>query len=109
MSDPVQLANLWLAEHMRATTESMMQNLKPPPRDAVTKRLKRASGHLGAVVSLVEKQRSSLQVAQQLAAVEAALAAARQQVVQEQLRVCLDGGDVEGSTLRQLRAIARFL
>jgi|CXWL01.1.fsa_nt_gi DNA-binding FrmR family transcriptional regulator len=86
-----------------------MHKLKPPPRDAVTKRLKRASGHLGAVLSLVEKQRSSLQVAQQLAAVEAALAAARQQVVQEQMQVCLDGGQVEGPTLRQLRAIARFL
>lgn len=86
-----------------------MHKLKAPPRDAVTKRLKRASGHLGAVFSLIERQRSSLQVAQQLAAVEAAVAGARQLVVREQMQACLDGGDVEGATLRHLKELAKFV
>ena len=86
-----------------------MPKLKHPSRDAVTKRLRRAAGHLTATLKLLERDRSSLQVAQQLAAVGAALTAARQQLIHEQLQLCLDGGDADGAMLRQLKNLARFL
>ncbi len=86
-----------------------MPRLKQPSREAITKRLRRAAGHLAATIVMVERQRPCLELAQQLAAVEAAVAAARQQAVQEQLQICLDGGDAHGATLRQLKTLARFL
>ncbi len=86
-----------------------MRKLEQPPRGDIAKRLKRAAGHLNATISMLERQRPCLDLAQQLAAVEAAVGAARQQVVREQLQICLDGGDANGATLRQLKALARFL
>ena len=38
-----------------------MPKLKHPSRDAVTKRLRRAAGHLTATLKLLERDRSSLQ------------------------------------------------
>lgn len=86
-----------------------MPKLKQPSRAAITKRLRRAAGHLTATIAMIERQRPCLDLAQQLAAVEAAVAAARQQAVHEQLQICLDGGDAQGATLRQLKTLARFL
>lgn len=86
-----------------------MRKLEQPPRGDIAKRLKRAVGHLTATINMLERKRPCLELAQQLAAVEAAVIAARQQVVREQLQICLDGGDADGATLRQLKALARFL
>jgi hypothetical protein NreA len=86
-----------------------MRKLEQQPRGDITKRLKRAAGHLNATINMIERKRPCLELAQQLAAVEAAVTAARQQVVREQLQICLDGGDADGPTLRQLKALARFL
>jgi len=83
--------------------------LKQPSREAVSKRLKRAAGHLNATLVMLEAKRPCLDLVQQLSAVEAAIGNARQQVVSEQMQVCLDGGNAEGATLRQLKALARFL
>ena len=86
-----------------------MLKLKQPSREAVSKRLKRAAGHLNATLAMLEAKRPCLDLVQQLSAVEAAIGNARQQVVSEQMQVCLDGGNAEGATLRQLKALARFL
>jgi DNA-binding FrmR family transcriptional regulator len=63
-----------------------MLKLKQPCRDAVAKRLKRAAGHLNATLLMLEAQRPCIDLAQQLAAVEAAITNARQQVVSEQIK-----------------------
>ena len=86
-----------------------MRKLEQPHRGDIAKRLRRAAGHLNATIGMIERKRPCLELAQQLAAVEAAVVAARQHVVREQLQICLDGGDANGSTLRQLKALARFL
>ncbi|MDP2256207.1 MAG: metal-sensing transcriptional repressor [Polaromonas sp.] len=57
---------------------------------AVVKRLKRASGHLNNVISMIETQRTCLEVAQQLHAVERAIAAAKKALIHEHLDHCLD-------------------
>lgn len=86
-----------------------MLRLKQPSREAVSKRLRRAAGHLNATLAMLEAKRPCLDLVQQLSAVEAAIGNARQQVVSEQMQMCLDGGNAEGATLRQLKALARFL
>lgn len=57
---------------------------------AIVKRLKRASGHLQNVIEMIEKQRTCLEIAQQLHAVEKAVAAAKQILIHEHLDHCLD-------------------
>ncbi len=58
--------------------------------ESVAKRLKRASGHLLNVISMVESNRECVDIAQQLQAVERAVAAAKRTLVHEHLDHCLD-------------------
>ena len=57
---------------------------------AIVKRLKRASGHLQNVIEMIENQRTCLEIAQQLHAVERAVEAAKQALIHEHLDHCLD-------------------
>lgn len=56
----------------------------------ITKRLKRAEGHLRSVVEMIETGRPCLDIAQQLHAVEAAIANAKRTLIHEHLEHCLD-------------------
>jgi DNA-binding FrmR family transcriptional regulator len=56
----------------------------------VAKRLKRASGHLQNVIAMVESDRECIDIAQQLHAVERAVAAAKRTLVHQHLDHCLD-------------------
>ena len=56
----------------------------------VVKRLKRAAGHLQGVVEMIEADRPCLDVAQQLHAVEAAIANAKRTLIHDHLDHCLD-------------------
>jgi DNA-binding FrmR family transcriptional regulator len=58
--------------------------------DAVAKRLKRAHGHLHNVITMLSEDRSCLDVAQQLHAVERAIAAAKKQLIHDHIDHCLD-------------------
>lgn len=86
-----------------------MRKLKHPSHAAIAKRLKRAAGHLQATLAMIDARRPSLELAQQLAAVEAAIRAARQLVAHDQLEACLDSSDVERGALRHLKRIAHYL
>jgi DNA-binding FrmR family transcriptional regulator len=57
---------------------------------AVVKRLKRAEGHLRSVVSMIEGGRPCLDIAQQLHAVEKAVAQAKRRLIQDHLDHCLE-------------------
>ena len=57
---------------------------------AIAKRLKRAGGHLHNVVSMIEEGRECLDIAQQLHAVERAVAAAKKALIHDHLDNCLD-------------------
>ncbi|MDH1269976.1 metal-sensing transcriptional repressor [Rhizobium pusense] len=61
---------------------------------AITKRLKRADGHLRGIVEMIEAGRSCLDIAQQLHAVEKAIAQAKRTLIQDHLDHCLE--DVVG-------------
>lgn len=79
----------------------------------VIKRLKRAQGHLGKVIEMVEKQSDCLLIAQQLQAVVSALSNAKTLHVQDHIEHCLEealsrrgGAPLD---IRSFKEIAKYL
>ena len=68
----------------------------------IAKRLKSADGHLRSVIEMIESGRSCLDIAQQLHAVEKAIAQAKRTLIQDHLDHCLE--DVMGALPRAKRA-----
>ena len=56
----------------------------------IAKRLKRANGHLRSVIEMIEGNRPCLDIAQQLQAVEKAIAQAKRVLIQDHLDHCLE-------------------
>ena len=80
----------------------------------IIKRLKRAQGHLGSVIEMIEGGRPCLELAQQLHAVEKAIQQAKRVLVQDHIECCLDDaiGPMEPDQKRRVeefKAIARYL
>ena len=74
---------------------------------AIVARLKRADGHLRAVIEMIEAGKPCLEVAQQLQAVEKAIAQAKKTLIQDHLDHCLE--DVVGPLAKeQRRSIDEF-
>ena len=57
----------------------------------VIKRLKRATGHLQKVIAMIESERTCVDIAQQLHAVEKAVGAAKKLIIHDHLDHCLEG------------------
>jgi DNA-binding FrmR family transcriptional regulator len=73
----------------------------------IVKRLKRADGHLKSIVQMIEAGRACVDVAQQLHAVEKAIAQAKKTLIQDHIDHCLE--DAVGPLPRGQRAtIAEF-
>lgn len=68
----------------------------------IIKRLRRAEGHLRNVIHMMEQERSCLELAQQLQAVEGAIAAAKKVLIHDHLDHCLDRA--VGALSREARA-----
>ena len=80
----------------------------------VIKRLKRAQGHLKSIVTMLEEERGCLDIAQQLQAVESAIANAKKTLVHDHIDHCLEHAVRDGTrntddTLREFKAIAKYL
>jgi DNA-binding FrmR family transcriptional regulator len=56
----------------------------------IVKRLRRASGHLGSVIEMIEGARACIDIAQQLHAVEKALSEAKRTLIRDHLDHCLE-------------------
>ncbi len=69
---------------------------------AIVNRLKRAEGHLRKIIAMVEAQRSCLDLAQQLHAVEQAIANAKKTLIHDHIDHCLEQS--VGPLTRQARA-----
>lgn len=67
----------------------------------IVKRLRRAEGHLRSVVQMIEDERSCLDIAQQLHAVEKAIVQAKRTLVQDHLDTCLE--EAVGAVPREKR------
>lgn len=80
----------------------------------ITKRLKRAEGHLRSVIGMMEEGRSCLDLAQQIHAVEKAIGQAKKTLIQDHLDHCLDVAmDAPAKDRRQsvdeFKTIAKYL
>ncbi|ACV35620.1 metal-sensing transcriptional repressor [Accumulibacter sp.] len=80
----------------------------------IIKRLKRAEGHLRSILNMLEQGRNCLEIAQQLQAVESAVASAKKALVHDHIDHCLehavrDGTRSADDTIREFKAITKYL
>lgn len=79
----------------------------------IAKRLKRANGHLVKVIEMIETGRPCLDLAQQLHAVERAIASAKSTLIHDHVEHCLtqaaDGPETRAAHLKEFREITRYL
>lgn len=80
----------------------------------IIRRLRRAEGHLRTTLAMLEEQRSCLDIAQQLHAVEKAIGAAKKTLIHDHIDHCLeqagDAGSKAGrSTLGEFKQISKYL
>lgn len=81
---------------------------------AIVKRLKRAEGHLRGVITMIETGRDCHDIAQQLHAVESAVAAAKRTLIRDHLDHCLGAAtdslpDAQKTAVAAFRDITRYL
>jgi DNA-binding FrmR family transcriptional regulator len=81
---------------------------------AIIKRLKRAEGHLRSTIAMLENERSCLEIAQQLHAVEKAIANAKETLVHDHMEHCLEhavesGGKKAKESIAEFKEIAKYL
>lgn len=81
---------------------------------AVIARLKRANGHLAKVIRMIEAGEPCLTIAQQLQAVESAVANAKTTLIEDHLDHCLDAvvGPLSAGKrqeLAEIKTIAKYL
>jgi uncharacterized protein len=80
------------------------------PHAAITKRLKRANGHLETIIEMIEAGRPCTEIAQQLRAVEGAIENAKKALIHDHMSHSLKASGVKGhAALRDFRTIAKFL
>jgi DNA-binding FrmR family transcriptional regulator len=80
----------------------------------IVKRLKRASGHLNTIITMIETHRPCLELAQQLHAVESAIANAKKTLIHDHIDHCLDEtlhGETRAShkSLEEFKEITKYL
>jgi hypothetical protein NreA len=84
--------------------------MKHVTHPAIAKRLKRAEGHLRSIQLMLEQARPCLDIAQQLHAVEAAVAAAKRELIHDHINHCLEDDAGNARKLRdELKALAKYL
>ncbi len=80
----------------------------------VVARLRRAEGHLRAVVEMIGAKRPCLDIAQQLHAVEKAIAGAKRTLIQDHIDHCLEAAigpasRDERAPVEEFKAITKYL
>lgn len=75
---------------------------------ALVARLKRADGHLRAVIDMIEAGKPCLEIAQQLQAVEKAVVNAKRALIHDHLDHCLDA-EHSRADRDELKTISRYL
>ena len=83
---------------------------------AIVKRLRRAVGHLNTIIAMIESHRPCLELAQQLHAVENAVANAKKTLIHDHIDHCLDdsvrsgrGGGSARRSLDEFKEITKYL
>ena len=81
---------------------------------AIVKRLKRVEGHLRSILAMLEEGRPCLDLAQQLHAVEKAIAQAKKTLIHDHIDHCLEAatdgsGRSSRETLTEFKEITKYL
>lgn len=77
---------------------------------AIATRLKRAEGHIRSIITMIDAGRPCIDLAQQLHAVEAAVSAAKRELIHDHIEHCLeDGADASGKALKELKQLTKYL
>lgn len=80
---------------------------------AISRRLKRADGHLQTIIEMIENDRPCLLIAQQLQAVESAIESAKKALIHGHISNCLEGplktAGSSGRALKEFKLIAKYL
>ncbi|WP_024515865.1 metal-sensing transcriptional repressor [Bradyrhizobium sp. Tv2a-2] len=84
------------------------------PHAAIASRLKRATGHLEAIIEMIEKGKPCTQIAQQLQAVEGAIENAKKALIHDHISHSLErsltaAGTRGRAALKDFRQIAKYL
>jgi DNA-binding FrmR family transcriptional regulator len=80
----------------------------------IVKRLKRAEGHIKRVIAMFGEDRTCLELAQQLHAVEKAIGEAKRQLIHDHVDHCLDAavhgnGKPTKAVVNEFKEISRYL
>lgn len=79
----------------------------------IIKRLKRVHGHLKSVITMLEEERTCLEIAQQLQAVESAITNAKKTLIRDHIDHCLDHTMEEGAkgkkAVKEFKEITKYL
>ena len=86
----------------------------PDNHPAIVRRLKRADGHLQAIIEMIEQGRSCVQIAQQLQAVENATDNAKKALIHDHISECIErprkaGKPAGRASIKELKLIAKYL
>jgi len=84
------------------------------PHAAIASRLKRAAGHLDAIIEMIEKGKPCTQIAQQLQAVEGAIESAKKALIHDHISHSLErslkaAGTRSQGALKDFKQIAKYL
>jgi hypothetical protein NreA len=83
--------------------------MKHASHPAISRRLKRAEGHIRSIVAMIEDGRPCLDLAQQLHAVEKAISNAKRELIHDHIEHCLEDGDDHHHSLNELKQLAKYL
>lgn len=75
--------------------------------DDISKRLKRAEGHLRKIITMMEEDRTCLELAQQLQAVEKAISHAKKALIHDHIDHCLEDGSK--ADIKEFKEISKYL
>jgi uncharacterized protein len=92
----------------------MNEDLLHRTHPEVVKRLRRAEGHLRSTITMIETGRPCVELAQQLHAVEKAIAEAKRALIRDHVDHCLEAavgqvGREQRATIEEFKAITRYL
>lgn len=88
--------------------------MKHQSHPEIVKRLRRAEGHLKSTLAMFDEGRGCLDLAQQLHAVEAAIASTKRELIHDHIAHCLQDGVNEGALdartiVDELKALTKYL
>ena len=88
--------------------------MKHTSHSDIVVRLKRAEGHLRSIITMIEAERSCIELAQQMHAVERAIANAKSELIHDHIDHCLedaigDNGKGAKRALKEFKLLTKYL